>query len=183
MMTTIQAFKENDATEAQVAALALPMLDMLGIDRDAFYEGAYRCFKLGEVIYDLGRDPTADVITREVFRTAFFAIHGLFTSPGTYEFYIDLFKAIFGQDAEVMFEIPDPGQLTINVQALDINQFKILARAIIDDVYEYYPLTTNDGSDYIIGQGTVGARTQDEINALIAEIAPSGVYTICDLTT
>lgn len=176
-----QRFKENDPNEAVVNDLAMPTLNALGEVRDQFEAGAFECFKLGEVLFDLQRDPTAGVITREVFRSSFFAIHSLFTRPGTFEFYLEMFRAIFGDDASIDFTVPAPGKLEIGVTALDLVTFNLLARSIVDGVYEYYPLKTSDTGDNIVGQGSEGLRTQAEIDALIAEVSPSGIYTTCTL--
>lgn len=177
-----QRFKENDESEAKVISVALPSLNALGIARDEFEVGAFTCFKLGEVLFDLERDPVAGVITREVFIKAFYGIHALFTRPGTFEFYLEMFRAIFGEDVDVEFTVPGPGQLSININSLFLEGFNLVARAVVDGDYEYYPLITSDTGDYILAQGVAGIRTQGEIDALMAEVAPSGIYTICTLT-
>lgn len=176
-----QRFKENDENELIMINLALPTLAALGVARDDMEVGAFECFKLGGVLWDLGRDPMADVITRELFASSFFAIHQLFTRPGTYEFYLEVFRAVFGPDVDVEFVNPDPGVLEINIDAEDLTTFRLQARQIVDGEYVYYDLVTSDGGDFIMGQGTSGARTQAEIDALINEISPNGIFTTCTL--
>lgn len=177
-----ERFKINDPTELQVANLALPILEALGLDRDAFYEGAPTCLLLGDILFDLDRDPVASAITRDVYRTSFFAIHRLFTQPGTFEFYLEVFRAIFTQDTEILFEIPGPGKLLISINGLVYDTFELLARDIVDDVYVYSNVVTSDLNDRILLQGTRGIKTQTEIDNLIPEISCYGVYTVVDLT-
>lgn len=176
-----QRFKENDATELQVINLALPSLEALGDARDQFESGAYTCFKLGEVLFDLGRDPVAGVVSRDIFTTTFFAIHALFTRPGTFEFYMELFRAVFGEDVSVVFTIPGPGQLTIDIEAANLVTFKILAREIVDGVYVYHNLLTSDTGEYIVGQELEAIRSEEELRALINEVSPNGIYTVVNL--
>ena len=80
-MIQLERFKDNDETEAKVIAVAMPTLNTLGADRDAFFQGAFSAYGLGEVLYDLDRDPMSGVITREVFVKSFPAIHQLFGGP------------------------------------------------------------------------------------------------------
>lgn len=181
MTVTLQPFKENDALEAMIRDCALPTLQELGLQRDAFYEGAYTAYPLGEILYDLVRDPMSGVITREIFTTSFFAIHGLFTRPGTFEFYMQVFRTIFGENVDVEFTVPAPGKLLINTSVLDTESFNILARRVEDGAYVYYNLVTSDG-DLIVGLGAKGIKTQGEVNALMFEISVAGVWTVCTLS-
>lgn len=176
-----QRFKENDATEMQVANLFLPTLAALGADRDTFWAEAFACYLLGDSLYDLDRDPLVGVITREVYRTSFPAIHDLFTRPGTFEFYLAVFRSIFTDDTDVEFTIPGPGQLVIDVQAVTSENFFILARRIVDDAYIYENLVTSDLNEPIMAQGFKGPKTESEIRGLISEISAYGVFTTVNL--
>lgn len=171
----MQRFKENDATELKVINTTLPILDVLSTDLNNFYTGAWTCFKLGEVLYDLNRDPMVGVITRDTYRTSFFAIHQLFTKPGTFEFYLEVFRAIWGSDVVVEFVVPDPGKLQINVQALDISLQDFLARKIVSGAYVFEEVVDHDG-DNIAFQETQGIKNQTEMDALINEISPDGIF-------
>ncbi len=179
----MQLFKENDITEPLITGLAMPTLVELGLERDAFFLNAFTCYLLGEVLFDLERDPLASVITREVYRTSFPAIHELFTRPGTFEFYMDVFRKVFTEDVDVEFVIPGPGRLQINITALGFESFYILTRRIVDDAYVYERLVTSDANDPIVGRGTRGIKTQEEIEGLMAEISAYGVFTEVTLIT
>ena len=178
-----QAFSPNDLVETQVTQILLPVLTTLGISHDAFFNGAFESYLLGDVLYDLGRDPITDVITREVYRTSYPAIHELFTRPGTFEFYLSVFRKIFPDDIDVQFSIPGPGRLVITISALTLAEFYLLTREIVLDAYVYYNLVTSSLNERIIGHGATGIKTQAELNGLISEISAYGVYTTVSLVT
>lgn len=177
----MQAFKENDAKEAKVTSCFLPWLTLLGNERDLFYAGAYTAYPLGNALYDLDADPLSGVIGRETFVQSFPAIHSLFASPGPFEFYLEVFRAIWGEDVDVEFTIPAPGKLEIAIEALDATDYLGIVREIIEDEYEYFELIDQDG-DNIVFQGSQGIKTQREVDALMKEIAPQGVWIETTLT-
>ena len=180
----MQAFKENDTTEARVAATYIPtVLQTLGADRDTMFANCFICYLLGDVLYNLDRDPLVGVITQDVYRSSFPAIHDLFTRPGTFEFYLALFRKIFADDTDIQFTIPGPGQLTITIEAETIEDFNILVRQIVDDAYVNSTLVTSDAQDPILGQGVKGIKTQSQIDGLIAEISMYGIVTVANLVT
>lgn len=175
MKADLQRFKENDTTEAKMIAAAMPALDEDGLDLDAFFDGAFSAYQLGDILYDLNRDAMVDAVTRDTYRRSFPAIHQLFTKPGTFEYYLEVFRAIWGNTVEVEFTIPFDGWLQINVRALDLEQFRLIAREVVDNNYVYSPLTDGDG-DYLLVTDTEGIKSQQEIDALMNELTPYGVY-------
>lgn len=166
-----------------VAQVMIPTIQSLGVDHDTFFDEAFASYLLGDVLWNLDRDPLVGVVTKEVFRSSFPAIHELFTRPGTFEFYLSVFRKIFSADVDIEFEIPGPGQLVINVSAITYENFGILTREIVDDVYVYSNLVTSDLNEPIVGQGVVGIKTQAEMEGLISEISAYGVYTEINLVT
>ncbi len=178
----MQRFKENDSTEPEIYGLFTPTLNELGVERDSFFLNSFACYLLGDILYDLQRDPLADVITRNVYRTSFPSIHELFTRPGTFEFYLDVFRKVFTDDVEVEFIIPSAGILQVGITALSLETFNILIREIVDDAYVYFNLVTSDLNDQIVGRGLRGIKTQEEIDGLMAEISCYGIYTTVTLT-
>lgn len=175
----MQAFKETDEKEEKVVATAFPVLDLISNNRTDFFDGAYEAFPLGDVLFDLDRDPLVGVVTREIFRSSFFAIHQLFTRPGTFEFYLDVFRAVWGDDVEVEFSIPQPGVLQINIQALDVQLNIAMARRIVNNSYVYDEIILQGGDydgDNLAFQGTQGIKTQNETDTLMFELHPAGVF-------
>lgn len=177
----MQAFKDNDELEAKFKSTALPTLEAIGDELDNFFSGAHEAYPLGDVLYTLSRDPMVGVILEETFRESFTAIHNLFTRPGTFEFYLEVLKTIWGDSADITFTVPAPGKLIITIEALDLELQTFLAREIVDNMYVYHTVVDHDG-DTIVFQGTQGIKTQQEANILIYELAPAGVYTEIDLT-
>ncbi len=178
---TAQAFKENDLTEAKITACFAPLLDEIDLSRDQFNDGAYECFKLGEVLLALDRSPAVGVVSDDVFIQSFFAIHEFFTRPGTFEFYLDIFKNIWGEDVEIEFTVPAPGKLLINIEALDSVPALAIAREIVADVYVNSDIVDHDG-DNLIFQTTQGIKTQREADALVRELNPAGIWVDVTLT-
>ncbi len=181
-MTTIQRFKPNDPVETKTLAAIVPTIEALTDDHDDFYEGAFTAAPLGDVLFDLERDPLAGVIDPITFRESFWAIHQLFTRPGTFEFYLTLFRAIWGEDVEVTFTIPSPGVLQIGIAGeLESETKNLVAREVVGVDYVYHKFITQDG-DYILTQGYRGLKTQADADRLIAELAVQGIYTTLTLT-
>src|SRR5690606_18796015 len=117
----------------------------------------------------------------ETYRTAFPQIHELFTRPATFEFYLDVLRAVWGDTADITFTVPEPGQLVISIESLTLELQDFLARRIEDNTYIYETITTQEG-DTILFQGTQGIKEQREADALINEISAQGVYTTIVLT-
>jgi hypothetical protein len=180
-VTDLQRFKDNDITEAKVIEVAMPTLELIGSNLDDFWQGAFTSYLLGEVLYDLDRDPMSGVISRTIFRQIFPEIHQIFTRPGTFEFYLTIFRAIWGEDVEIEFVVPDEGRLQINASNLPIEEFNLLLREIVSDEYVYSELVDHAG-DFIMLQDKAGIKNQSELDALINEISPAGIFTETTLT-
>lgn len=178
----MQQFKDTDLLEKKVNSVILPILEEISADRSAFIDGAYECYLLGDVFFDLDRAPLADAVSRETFRRAFYAICKLFTRPGTFTFYIQVIKAVWGDSVEIEFEIPSPGVLNININALTIEKNKWMARKIIDNAYQYSEVKTRGGAN-IVFQGRQGIKSQSEADALMWELYPAGVIVSTSLIT
>lgn len=177
MTNVLQPFKRNDAVEAQVAACFLAALNPLGIARDAFFAGADSAYPLGDVLFTLDRSPVAKAIGLENFRRTFFAIHNYFDRPGTFEFYLTLFRAIWGALVTVTFEVPSPGILLISVDALNLEIFDLAALLIESNVYVQYAIVT-ETPDNIVVRIPTGIRSEADFDLLITEISPAGINVI-----
>lgn len=176
-----QRFKANDPKEQQVIDLFMPTLEGLGDERDLFFAEAFACYLLGDVLYDLDRDPMVGVIGKDLYRSSFPAIHDLFTRPGTFEFYIALFRSIFTDDTDIQFDIPGAGHLVIDVTAITQENSYIMARRIVDSSYVYERIVTSDLNDPIMAQGFKGPKSESEIIGLVSEISAYGVFTEVNL--
>lgn len=177
----MQYFKETDAKERKMAAIASSFLELLSSDRSEFYENAYTCYALGDVFVALNNSPLANAMPPDAFRKAYFAIHELFTRPGTFEFYLTVFRAIFGEGVNIEFVVPASGQLEINIQSLNMQLDIFGARKIINNAYTYDEIVDHDG-DYIAFQGVQGIKTPEEVAAIMIELQVAGVFTTATLT-
>jgi len=181
MSIKIKQFKPNDTeVEPRIIAALNYALTPIVASRDEFYDESYEAFDLGHVLYDSNRDPMSGVILRENFARSFFEIHSLFTRPGTFEFYLDVFRRIWGNDVDVQFVIPGDGRLQINIEALASYLEQFHARRIVDNAYVYDPVIDHEG-DKIMFQTSIGIKTQAEIRALMRELSPYGVFVEANL--
>lgn len=178
---TPQEFHKGDELETRVASVFGAILTSLDLERDNFYDGAFLAQELGQVLWNLERDPIVGVVSETTYRTSFSLIHDLFTRPGTFEYYLSLFRKIWGDEVEVTFDVPSPGILNITINAVDALLFDFIARKIVSDAYVYEEVIDSDG-DNIAFQGTVGIKTQDEVDRLIKEISPANIVTSATLT-
>lgn len=182
MTNTLQPFKETDLLEPKFRDALLPTLETLGDSHDDFWNGADTAANLGDVLFALDRDPMANgVLTPEVYRKAFWAIHQIFTRPGTFEFYLEVFRAIWGDDVEVVFTVPLPGVLQIGIGEITLADFDLAFREIVSDVYVYSNAVTEAGEQIIV-RDTLGTKNQSEVNALMQEISPDGIFATATLT-
>lgn len=176
----MQYFK-GDATEIKFDLSAKPILEQLSSQKDLFFDDAYNCFILGEVLYDSERAPLTTAIDRDVFRELFATIFEAFIVAGTFESYISVFKNIFGDDVVVQFTVPAPGKLEIEIEATGVLAATRLAREIIDGTYVYYERVTVDG-DTRVASVPKGFETEYEAEQMLFELVPGGIWTTISLT-
>lgn len=176
----MQAFKENDPKELKVRSSFDPALTLISNNRSEFYSGAYTSHGLGKVLFDLKNDPMARVLDEETFLESFPAFHELFTRPGTFEFYLQLFRSIWGDQVDVEFVTPNPGCLEINISALSSRKDSFGAREVSGNAYQYHEVSDHDG-DIIAFQTSQGIKTQQEVDRMIAELHPQGIYLTINL--
>lgn len=180
-MITPQRFKDNDVTEAKIISVFDAPLNDIDLSLNDFANGAYTSYGLGAVLYDTKRDPMSGVISRDIFIKSFPSIHKLFTRPGTFEFYLEVFRSIWGNSVSITFDIPSPGVLTINAVVLEFEEFNLAAREIVSNIYEFNDIIDHD-ADNIAVRDTVGLKTVSEIDALMNELAPDGIFVVTNLT-
>jgi hypothetical protein len=102
-----QYFKGDDL-EKKFYRVPLSIINLRSNQKDAFFNEAFECFKLGELLYDSLRAPLARAIDRDIFRESFFTIFEAFVVAGSFESYLTVFRQIFGDDVDVQFTVPAP---------------------------------------------------------------------------
>lgn len=176
-----QFFKPNDPVELKFYQSAQPVLDLFAADKQVFFDQAYSCFLLGELLYDNKMSPLAGAIPREVFRESFQTIFDSFVVAGTFESYLTVFRNIFGNDVEVTFTVPAPGKLQIAIVATGLVLSTFVARRIVDNEYVYDDVVDDEG-DFIAFKTVKGFESQYELEQMLFELVPHGIFTQITLT-
>jgi len=175
-----QLFK-GDANERKFYGAGKPLIDALQTQKDLFFQGAFTGFKLGEMLYDEGLSPLANAIPREIFRESFSVIFDAFIVAGSAESYLTVFRNIFGEAVEVEFEVPGPGQLNIDITASGSAISNFVTRYIQDNAYVFDNIIDDEG-DNIVFQTVKGFQSQYDLEQMLFEMVPDGIYTQISLT-
>lgn len=178
-----QRFKGDD-TELKFEASAEPLLSAIGTELNAMDAGAFNAMPLGDALHNLKASPLARAIKQSIFRTCFNDIFSAFVYAGSFEGYITVFKKIFGETAVIEFTVPAPGKLLINIEAT-LEEFNFVARRIVSGAYVFDNVIyeDGDGTGNILFRNFKGFESQYELEKMLFELVPGGVYTEITLTT
>lgn len=176
----MQYFK-GDADEVKVTAAVLPITDGLSLQKDLFFEHAYEAAPLADVIYLDNRSPLARAMPQAIFRASFRQIFDAFQAAGSFESYLTVFRKIFGEDVDVQFTVPGPGMLEIDINAQGLEVSNFVARRIENNAYVFEPVVTQDG-DQIVFRTVQGFQSQYELEQMLFELVPGGIYTEISLS-
>lgn len=174
-------FFKGDATERKYYESGRTIAEVLSGQKTEFFNEAYGCFVLGELLYDNDFSPLANAIPREIFRESFATIFEAFLQAGSFESYLIVFRNIFGADVDVTFTVPAPGKLNIDIVATGLAIYGMTIREIADNAYEFFTLVDDEG-DRIVLQAVKGFESQYELEQMLFEMVPSGIYTEINLT-
>ena len=169
-------FFKGDAEERRYYNSGQPIMSDLSTQKDLFFDDAYACFILGELLYDTNRAPLANAIRRDIFRESFSTIFDAFLLAGSFEAYLTVFRKIFGDDVDVEFTVPAPGKLQIDIVAAGFELSDFLARRIEANTYVYDEVIDDEG-DNIAFQSVKGFTSQYELEQMLFEMVPDGIYT------
>jgi hypothetical protein len=128
------------------------------------------------MIFESKRSPLANAISQDIFRLAFTEIFQAFLAVGTFEAYLTVFRKIFGDDVLVTFTVPAAGKLTIEIEAVGVDLSDFVSRFIVDNLYYFDNIVDEDGNQ-IQFQTLVGFQTQYELEQMLFEMVPAGIYT------
>ncbi len=171
----MQAFK-GDAQELKFIASAEPIHDVIDSQKDLFLAECFEAEDLGDLLYTTLRAPLANAINEDVFKSTFKQIFESFESAGSFESYIAVFQKIFGLTVEIVFTVPGPGQLNIDITAEGLEQSNFIARHVEGLEYAYDDVVDADGFN-IIFETVKGFQTQYELEQMLFEMVPAGIYT------
>ncbi len=174
-------YYKGDDTEIKMVGVAKPIADILSLEKDAFYAGAFSTGPLGDLIFTNRRAPLANAISQAVFRDSFPDIFDAFIAGGTFESYLTVFKKIFGDDVAVTFTVPGAGHLQIGIVAAGLEESIFFERHIVDNAYVFDDVTDQDGID-IVFDTVKGFTSQYELEQMLFEMVPAGIFTEITLT-
>ena len=174
-------FFKGDSEELKYYESGRTILESLSSQKTEFFDECYGCFVLGELLYDNNFAPLANAIPRDIFRQSFATLFESFLAAGSFESYITVFQNVFGNDVEITFTVPAPGKLNIDIVAAGLETYGMTIREIIDDAYEYFTLIDDEG-DRIVLQAVKGFESQYELEQMLFEMVPAGIYTEITLT-
>lgn len=176
----MQYFKGDD-DEKKFANVGVPVLESMSLHKTEMFNGVYTTGPLGDLIYNTMRAPLSNAISQNIFRLAFGEIFDAFVNAGSFESYLTVFRKIFGSDVSVTFSVPGPGQLTIALIASSIEVANLVSRYVEDNVYLYDEIIDYDGANFIV-QTIKGFQSQYELETMLFEMVPGGVFTTISLT-
>ncbi len=174
----MQNFK-GDPLELKFQAAGGGVMDLVAIQRDAFFDSAYDTQPLGDLLYNVDRVPLSKAIKQSIFRDAYTAIFEAFIVAGSFESYLTVFRKIFGTDVQVTFTVPAPGKLQIDIVSSGLETSNFVARTVVDNSYVYDNVIYDDGvnTDNIVFQTVKGFQSQYELQQMLFEMVPGGVFT------
>lgn len=175
-------FFKGDADELKMYGAGAGINDQLSIQKDLFYESAYSCFKLGEILYDNSLAPLSNAIDRDVFREFFADIFEAFIVSGSFESYMTVFTKIFGEDVVVEFTVPGPAHLQIDITATGFELSDFIARHISGGSYVNDEVMEEIGGANIAFQTVKGFVSEYELNQMLYELVPAGIFTEISLS-
>lgn len=175
-----QNFK-GDALELKMQNVAGPVFDQTDLALNDFYEGAYESSPFLLMLYDEGRMPFSDRIPRDAFVDFIKEALRNFPVTGTYESYLFVLRSIFGADAEIFFDVPAAGKLTISINASTNTEYDFIAREFVDGEYVFHEMIDYD-LNTLTFRGIAGIESEYELSLLFSEIMPAGIFPTIQLT-
>lgn len=175
-----QKFK-GDETELKFYNSGQPIAALMSDSKTDFFDGAYACAVLGDLLFNERRAPLANAIPQDIFRGSFSEVFDAFLVAGSFESYLLVFKKIFGDDATITFTVPAPGKLQIAIEAAGIELSNLIVRQIENDAYVNYRMIDQEGNAIMV-QTIKGFQSQYELEQMLFEMVPDGIYTEITLT-
>lgn len=175
-----QNFK-GDATELKMQNVVNPLLDQTNSALDDFYENGFNASPFLLMLYDEGRMPFSERIPRDAFVEFIKEALANFPVTGTFESYLFVLRAVFGPQTEVFFDIPIPGKLTIDINAIANSEFEFIAREFVDGAYEFSNVVDYD-LNLLTFRGIPGIDNEYELGLLFSEVMPAGIVPDINLT-
>jgi hypothetical protein len=171
-------FFKGDATELKMIEAGRPPLDNCSAALSEFYSGAYETEPFLLMLYDAGRMPFGLRVPRSSFVNFIRQAIPNARFTGTFESYLFLIKSIFGETAEMLFDVPSSGviSMVINVAGSGL-EFDFIG----SDSDGEFTVETSDGEQLILN-GISGITSEAELKQLLSELVPVGIFPDITLT-
>lgn len=169
-------FFKGDAKELKYYNSGKAIMDNLSFQKDELFNDAYACFVLGELLHESKAAPLTYAMPVSVFREAFASIFDAFLVSGSFESYLTVFRTIFGDTVDVQFTVPAAGRLQIDITADGVVESDFVARRIVDNEY-VLDNVVDDLDNQIVFQTIKGLESQYEVEQMLFELVPDGIYT------
>lgn len=163
-----QNFK-GDATESKMYAVGEPILDLIHLAKDEFYAQGFTAAQFLLMLYDEERIPFSQRIPRDAFVAFFREMQAYSNFTGTFETYLFVLRGIFGQVAEINFDVPNPGELEISINTTNTVEHAMFG----DDGGDFF--LVDDDDNQMVGDQIAGITSQYELDLLFKEIVPAGI--------
>lgn len=179
-MSNVQNFK-GDNLELKFQSVGNPIFDLADSSLDDFYSEGFESTPFLLMLYDEGRMPFSNRIPREAFVDFIKQALKRFPVTGIFETYLFVLRSLFGEMSEINFEIPSPGKLEIDINAIASTTFDFIGREFIDGSYTFFNIVDEDGN-ILQFRGIPGLSTEYELYLLFSEIMPAGIVPVIALT-
>jgi hypothetical protein len=170
-----QKFK-GDTTELKMEAAAGPAFDLTSTALDEYFDGAYDSDPFLLMLYDSGRMPFSDRVPRDTFPAFMRQAVPNFPYTGTFDSYLFILNAVFGDGSLIYFEVLGNGKIHIQVNA---------SSAVAEDAIFRDSSGDSDFADdlgnTIIFYSILGITTEYRLRQLLAEMIPAGLYPVVEL--
>lgn len=178
----IPQYFKGDANEIKMDTVGSEIMDISGHALDQFFDEGFLAADFLLMLYDEGRMPFSDRIPREAFIAFLVECIANANFIGTYESYIFLIQSIFGADSIIFFEETDPGVLTMTVSASNSVTFEWVGREFNGVSYDSIEMVDDTG-DRLAFSGFPGIDSEAELQQLLAEFIPAGIWADISLIT
>jgi hypothetical protein len=175
-----QYFK-GDSLEIKFDAAGEVLISNIALQLDAFLADAYESQPFGDIIFADGRSPLANAISQDIYRETFNEVFSQFSVAGSFESYISVFEKIFGDSVDITLTVPGDGRLQIDIIAEGVDLNDAVARRIENNQYVLDELIDYE-DDNIAFQKIKGFQSQYELEQMLFEMVPAGVFTEISLT-
>lgn len=145
------------------------MLEQTKTDISEYYDTAYKCKTLGNILYDEKLMPIYKILPKKTFLKAYSAIVEAQKNFGSIDSYLKILYAIFGGNAEIVVSKEDPLHIKIVVTAYPQELFNWKVRN------EAKHIITKDGKNIIFKQ-LLGGVTNRELMQILKSITKAGTF-------